>query len=117
MPSVTVGDPDEPVPDAGPICEWGAAAPSVESRIMETTRSANARPLLPCSWKPPFRFCGCIGTMNRFILVLVVVLLLEAKPSNRGGGRERRRGEKDRSRRACAERRRLLCVSVNARWV
>ena len=64
MPSVTVGDPDEAVTDAGPNCEWGAAAPSVENRIKETTRSTNARPFLPCSWRALIRFFACIGTMN-----------------------------------------------------
>src|SRR6266536_633507 len=46
------------------------------------------------SWRALFRlFSACIGTMNRFVLVLVV-LVLESKPPNRGRGRERRRGRK-----------------------
>src|SRR6266487_2096247 len=46
------------------------------------------------SWRAFFRlFSACIGTMNRFVLVLVV-LVLESKPPNRGRGRERRRGRK-----------------------
>src|SRR5438477_2881446 len=51
------------------------------------------------SWRAPFRFFACIGTMNRFVLVLVVLLLLESKPlgRGRGGERERRRGRKGRS--------------------
>src|SRR6266536_488020 len=41
------------------------------------------------SWRAPFRlFSACIGTMNRFVLVL------EAKEPIRGRGRERRRGRK-----------------------
>src|SRR5436189_2847570 len=46
------------------------------------------------SWKAPFRFSACIGTLTR--LVLVLVLVLEDKPPNRGRGRERRRGGKGR---------------------
>src|SRR5438045_2240291 len=40
------------------------------------------------SWRAPFRFFACIGTMNRFVLVLVVLLLLESKATR---SRTRRR--------------------------
>src|SRR6266536_2875020 len=57
---------------------------------------AQSKTWRPCSgsWRALFRlFSACIGTMNRFVLVLVV-LVLESKPPNRGRGRERRRGRK-----------------------
>src|SRR6266496_5020046 len=75
---------------------------AVGARLCEPQRVATAPS--PAGHRPALRdgrfmesplsaFSACIGTMNRFVLVLVV-LVLESKPPNRGRGRERRRGRK-----------------------
>ncbi len=80
-------------------CRWpSASAVWLVFRGTTADRSRSATSPRQPTWNGWFMgralsFFACIGTMNRFVLVLVV-LVLESKPPNRGRGRERRRGRK-----------------------